>query len=454
MSVSGRSEQPTDARDAVCRALAHQAERFPDLALLRPAVDGLDDRDTALALRIYDQAVRRWLTLECVLNTQLRQPLRTADPRVQGALLTGAAQLLLLDRVPARAAIDTAVAWTRRHVRPKPAGLVNAVLRRVAELRTGGDARRCAGSWDDARDAIPLADGRALRLNEPVLPREASRRLAMATSTPRALLLRWRGHLDAGQIRDLALGSVADPPTIINATFASPPLPAGLSPHSCAGFHVVTERGVPITRVLAGRSDVWVQDPASAAPVALIADLQPGLIVDLCAGRGTKTRQLAATFPAARIIATDIDGARRADLEQLWAGHDRVTVVEPNAIDGLAGSADLVLTDVPCSNTGVLRRRVEARYRATPEQLDRLVAIQRQIVTRACGLLAPGGRILYATCSVEHAENEAMGLWAGEQLGLEVVAHERTMPRGQAGDPPETFSDGSYAVVLASACAA
>ncbi len=208
--------------------MAAQAGRFPALAICEPDTSHLDPRDSALAHTIYDQAIRRWLTLECVLNRFLKHPLRSADPGVQAALLCGAVQMLLLDRVPAHAAIDQSVAWTKRALRPKPAGLVNAVLRRVAELRVGGDERLRAESWDDARDAIPLADGMALRLTEPVLPAERSRRLAIATSTPRALLLQWSTHADETRVRATALGGIASSPTIVNTAWATSPLPPWL----------------------------------------------------------------------------------------------------------------------------------------------------------------------------------------------------------------------------------
>lgn len=444
------SEPPTDARDAACRALADQADRFPALAIREPNTSRLDPRDAALAHTIYDQAIRRWLTLECVLNRFLRHPLRSADPRVQAALLAGAVQILLLDRVPAHAAIDQSVAWTKRALRPKPAGLVNAVLRRVAELRVGGDDRQRAASWSDARDAIPLADGTALRLTEPVLPAEASRRLAIATSTPRALLLCWGARIDEARVRAIALGGIASPPTIVNTTWATRPLPDWLTPHTRNGFHVAQSGGGALKPLLNERADLWVQDPASAVPITLAAAMTPALIVDVCAGRGTKTRQLAATFPGAQIIATDIDDDRRRDLAEVFARSDRVKVVDPAVLaDRVAARADLVVLDVPCSNTGVLRRRVEARYRASASQLERLVATQQQIMTGAMDLLRSQGRILYATCSLEQGENEKMGDWASQNLGLRVVASEMTWPAGLPGEGAERFSDGAFGLLMA-----
>jgi len=264
------------------------------------------------------------------------------------------------------------------------------------------------------------------------------------------LLLQWSAIADEAQVRATTLGGIASAPTIVNTTWATSPLPPWLTPHACSGFQIAHREPGALRHLLQVRSDLWVQDPASAIPISLAADLNPNLVVDLCAGRGTKTRQLAATFPEAQIIATDIDDARRHDLAAVFATHDRVQVVPPAKLSQrVAGQADLVLLDVPCSNTGVLRRRVEARYRASAAQLERLIATQQQIMAGAIAMLSPTGRILYATCSLEHAENEKMGEWAQQHLGLRVVASERTWPAGQPGESSERFSDGSFGLLLA-----
>src|SRR5690606_28607210 len=112
-----------------------------------------------------------------------------------------------------------------------------------------------------------------------------------------------------------------------------------------------------LERLLAARPDIWAQDPASSGAVESAAGLEPGLVVDACAGRGTKTRQLAAMFPAARVIATDTDAQRFAELRRVFEGSERVEVVPPRRLrEVVDGGADLVLLDVPCSNTGVLSR--------------------------------------------------------------------------------------------------
>jgi 16S rRNA (cytosine967-C5)-methyltransferase len=198
--------------------------------------------------------------------------------------------------------------------------------------------------------------------------------------------------------------------------------------------------------------------------VAAAAHLEPEVVLDLCAGQGTKTRQLAATFPGARVVATDVDRARFATLERVFreygagdgagggAGGGRVEVLAPaEVMERYRGKADLVLLDVPCSNTGVLARRAEARYRCGPEQMKRLVDVQRQIVADAIPLLRESarGRILYSTCSVEPEENNLQVAWAAKWHRFRVEKQELLLPAGRPGGPASGYHDGSFFTLMA-----
>ena len=119
----------------------------------------------------------------------------------------------------------------------------------------------------------------------------------------------------------------------------------------------------PLRDVLDRHPDALVQDPTTSGAVRRTMGLSPGTILDYCAGRGTKTRQLAAVHPEARIIATDVDEVRFDALVELAADSPRIDVVEPDEARAMVGQIDLLVLDVPCSNTGVLPRRPEARLR-------------------------------------------------------------------------------------------
>ncbi len=387
------------------------------------------------------------MTLEHVLKGFLRQPFAALEPELRGILLSGGAQLLLLDRVPPHAALNESVELAKRLVRTGAGGLVNAVLRKVAALR--GETGVRPDDWAGSRSLIPLGDGRVRALSIEAFPDDPLQRLAVGTSHPRWLIDRWSTSLGSARAADLALHDLGCPPTILNTAFASGPLPASLVPHSRPGHHVFGGTRAELAELLSARPDIWVQDPASSVAIGSIRDARPSLIVDLCAGQGTKTRQLAASFPGARIIATDVDAARYRTLAAFWHGHQRVRVLPiEDAARESDGRAGVVLLDVPCSNSGVLARRAEAKYRCSSAQLDRLIAIQRQIIDRAVPLLAPGGVILYSTCSIDAEENEAQARWACGRHGLALGGSSSLLPAGLPGDPPALYHDGSFSAVL------
>ncbi len=438
------------ARDAALRRLTAHAKRFPELSLAPFQPEGeskMTPRDAAFAVALVDSSVRRWLTLRFLISRSLRQPFEQLEARVQGALLGGAAQLTLLDKAPAHAALNHSVEWTKRRVRPGAAKLVNAVLRRVSEVVT--DERR--DRWTDQRDELPLENGSALVLADAVLPEDELERLAIATSHPIELLSAWRERMPMREVRALAHHSLARPPVILNTQHAETGLPGGapVTPHDAPGHHVFTGAHDELLTLLGERRDIWVQDPASSLAVGSVLDLRPRLVLDLCAGQGTKTRQLASAFPDAGIIASDIDQARLHRLAEVFKDHPRVSAVGPRKLaDRLDVSADLILLDVPCSNTGVLARRPEARYRYGPQSVESAIEAQRQIFADALRLRAPRGKILYSTCSLEPSENDETAAWAAKWHQMKATRQAQRMPSGTPGGPATGYSDGSFAVVL------
>lgn len=431
------------ARGVVAELLTEQALRWPMLEPAEPVTEGLDARDTGLARALYEASVRRWLTLAWLVQLGLKRPFAELEPAVRAVLILGAAQLALFDRIPAHAAIDESVEWAKRRVRPGAGGLVNAALRRVSEAL----GERTAAAWDGGADSIPLAEG-SRALVGVRLPEDEIERLAAATSMPAGLVRRLAEQHGLDWARRICEQGVAQAPVVLSVMHAERALPEGWTrAHAEAGHAVWTGPSGALGELLAERGDVWAQDASSSGAVLSVRDLRPARIVDLCAGQGTKTRQLSRVFPEAEIVATDVDEGRFRTLREVFAGHGRVSVVRmEELVEREAGRAEMVLADVPCSNTGVMARRVEARYRAGPAALSRLVRIQREILERARGLISPGGVVLYATCSVDREENEAQARWASERFGWSVSRERRTLP-GWDGRA-ETWADGSYSVVL------
>jgi 16S rRNA (cytosine967-C5)-methyltransferase len=190
-----------------------------------------------------------------------------------------------------------------------------------------------------------------------------------------------------------------------------------------------------------------IQD-LSASQAVRILDPQPGWsILDLCSAPGTKTTQLAeATRDSARITATDINPDRldRVQENLVRLGLRSVTIILYAQLEqGQAGSFDAILLDAPCSNTGVLARRAEARVRIRRKAVREIAATQKALLAKAAGLVKPGGRICYSTCSIQHQENQDVREFLTESSQFKLVREELILPSADAFD-----HDGAYVALL------
>jgi 16S rRNA (cytosine967-C5)-methyltransferase len=332
---------------------------------LEDALDRLpaaDARDRAAAHRLAAAVLRRMGTLDAVLEPHLT---RAPPAPVRLVLLIGAAGLLLLD-TPPHAAVGTAVDLARARKLTPFAKMVNAVLRRVAEQ---GPA--LLGQLDSPRLDTPAwlwsawgADARAI---------------AAAHQIVAAL--------------DLSLkpGAVAPPGGVVLPT-GSVRYPAGTRVAELAGF---------------AAGDFWVQDAAAALPAALLA-VRPGeRVADLCAAPGGKTAQLAAA--GGQVVAVERDPSRVARLRENLArlGLSAELVQADAAVWKPAEKFDAVLLDAPCSATGTIRRHPDVPHIKKPGDIPALAATQAALLRAAAGLLKPGGRLIYAVCSLEGEEGPA-----------------------------------------------
>lgn len=420
------------ARLAAAGAAVRLADRFPDLPLIEPEIARLSPADARLCTAIHRHSLQRWLTIEAVLQGALRQPVAKLDPVVRGVLVNAGAQLLFMDRLPDYAVIDGAVALTRKLDRKRATGLVNTTLRKVAGFVAGPEDQ----PWAPAADAVPLAVAGAdapatVRLSRPLLPKPDNllAHLSVAASLPLPLLQRWFKLFGRERATEIALQGLVSPPTYVIEDEA---------PRRWEGSHA------ELIEFLADAPARRVQDPASLASVAAVkaAGVDPNRVLDLCAGRGTKSRQLAAVFPGAQVDAWDPDAARAADLGLAAEAVGNLDMLD--AVPAEGGRYDLVVLDVPCSNTGVLARRPGARYRATARSRDSLVALQREIIAEGLKQLASGGHLLYCTCSIDPEENEDQAQWlVAESGGGEVRAQATLLPLAGPGG-----HDGSYHALI------
>jgi 16S rRNA (cytosine967-C5)-methyltransferase len=300
---------------------------------------------------------------------------------------------------------------------------------------------------------LPLGDGRVWMLTESVFAESPRLRLAQQTSHPESLLSHWISLFGEETMMRLAHHSLVHPPIIVHGIGDAPldhSLDRALAHHDEPGFFILDGDRSNVAAWLRDHPDVIVQDPTSAAAIEATRHLQPSprLIIDACAGMGTKTRQLAALHPYADIIATDVADARLLALQRQFAESRQVKIVDHSHLNEWIGQADLVLLDVPCSNTGVLARRVEARYRFSRETLKSVVDLQRQIIADSLTLLRESGHILYSTCSIDPDENEHQAEWLCQWHPFETIRQHTRLPTGVPGDPPGVHSDGGYHALL------
>ncbi len=354
---------------------------------------GLAPRDRSAGHRIAAAVLRRFGSLDAVLEPFLR---REPPEAVRHALRIGAAELLLLN-TPPHAAVGSAVALV-----PRPfAGLVNAVLRRVAEA---GPA------------ALEVLDAERL-------------------DTPAWLWSSWHAAHGTAAVRAIAAAHRTEAPLDLT------PAPGATPPEGGEALPTGTLRFPAGTRVteLPGFAEgaFWVQDAAAALPARLLGARPGEEVADLCAAPGGKTAQLAAM--GARVVAVERDGKRAARLRgNLSRLRLAAEVVEADATAWDAGGErfDAVLLDAPCTATGTIRRHPDVPFLKQARDVAPLAAAQAELMAAAARLLRPGGRLVFATCSLQAEEGEAH-LATAASLGLspDPVRAEEVPGLGEAVTP-------------------
>ncbi len=433
-----------------------QVARFPDLSFAPRARDGEpgDAQITGLAAAIESATLRHWLTSETLARSLCTRPWLEVQPEARAAMLVGITQLFFMPREPDHAIVDDAVSWTRGRLQQGAGGFVNAVLRKAIALRGERLPVEQSRAWWDHRNMLPCPDGSAVTLTQDVLPPELASRIAVQTSHPQMLVARWASARGINEARRLAAHSLVEMPLTVHdgspsggtkdALGALSAPTAHGTPHSVAGFTVWTGSTSELATALASHPSWIVQDPASARAVEATRGMKPKRILDACAGRGTKAVQLALAHPDAEVWATDPDATRAASLKQRAKALPNLKAVELAELGQLPGHFDLLLLDVPCSNTGVFARRLEARYRFSERSLAEVTQLQRGIAEHHRSLVAKGGSILWSTCSVEPAENSQQAKWLAKMVKGAVTNEDEWLPRGLPGDPDSACTDGSY----------
>ena len=363
--------------------------------LLATQDDTLKPSDRALCHEIVLGVLRWQLWLDKLAEHYSGRDAAQMDAAARQALRIGLYQLRFLDRVPESAAVNESVNLVHAAHHSKAAGFVNAVLRRATRE--------------------PNADP----TQNIIHPME---KISLATSHPRWLIEHWAAQFGVENTKLFAQANNSAPPLVLRLGHTQPGrdvlaelraegslvTPAQLAPDAW-----YLNKVTPLARRLAAEGWLYWQDEASQL-AAHALDTQAGeSILDLCAAPGSKATHIAARQPLAQVTACDVY-PNRLRLVTEAAARQGLTNVKEYLLDATrpvelaAAPFDRVLVDAPCSGTGTLRRNPEIRWRISKANMTELAAQQNVLLHQAARLVKPGGRLVYATCSVEQLENEAV----------------------------------------------
>lgn len=361
--------------------------------------------------------------LDWILEQLAERPVR---PRLRRILRWVLCETLYLQNLPPEVLADVAVSHVRRHGGAIEAGFVNALLRRFLRETAEAWRQRVAG------EAPP-----AVRLGlSPELYTAWAVRFTPERLTELAALLQIPAPLSARR-RGVAPVTPPDCPPFLD------PLPSPeWAPDAC--LYQVSDAAVFFASEAFQRGDFYIQDPSTLLAPALLA-VRPGEhVADLCAAPGGKAILLAEALAGQGMLtcADRSPGRLRTLRENLGACPGVRFLVADSATPPLPAAAfDAVLLDVPCSNTGVIRRRPDVRWRFSRKHRAELVGLQAQILRGAAPLLRPGGRLVYSTCSIEPEEN-------GEQVRAFLRDHPAFTLVTEKLLLPAPGNDGAYAALL------
>ena len=366
------------ALDIITKIL-DQRKAFDEVLERHEAYDSLALRDRAFVRMLCATVLRRLIQLDMAADNYLDAPQSLKPSTLRHILRLGAAQIMFLDHVPPHAAVNTGVMLAEQAGHSRAKGLINAVLRRIAEN---------AAQW--------------ARLENPG-----------RINTPGWLFQHWvhdygaemADHIAAAHMAEAPLDITVKNPDLIerwSETLGATILPTGTLRRNSGGR----------IEDLQGYEDGmwWVQDLAASLPVKLFGrNLRGHRVIDLCAAPGGKTAQLAAS--GAEVVAVDRtpsrlrrleDNLRRLRLKAQCVPADASVWQPPEG----PGSAPFVLLDAPCSATGTIRRHPDIPHIKHPQDVSRLATVQDKLLDNAARITAPGGTLIYCTCALQKDEGE------------------------------------------------
>jgi 16S rRNA (cytosine967-C5)-methyltransferase len=424
---------PTSGRNAALLVLeqVERSDAYASVALDRVLARNasMSSADRALATELTYGVLRHRTRLDRAVRPHTKRGLKRAHPTVRRVLRLATFQLLMLDRIPASAAINEAVAVVKQVVDRRAGGFVNAVLRKVAQQGEPPLPDPIKKPAEYLREAASVPDWMAALILERLGPSEA---VALADS----LVSRPPLTIRANRLKQ-GRESLLDRLTQTHASASG-----DLARYAPDGLHL---RGAADLRrsALYEQGGLEIQDEGAQLVGHLVNPGPKDRVLDACAGRGGKTLHLAA-------LAGGVDGLVAADsgaakLVELKRRAQRAGLQPPECIaadltapcpDLDQRSFDRILLDAPCSGLGVVRRHPEAKWRMDPTNLGPLEELQRRLLDRLAPRVRPGGLLVYAVCTFTRAEGP-------DQVASFLERHTEFAP-----EPPPARGDVAWEEVL------
>ncbi len=401
---------------------------FADVALDRVlGQSDLSPPDRRLLTELVYGSIRRQRTLDAIINHLAKKKAHQPPPDLRAILHLGLYQLCYLNHIPASAAVNTTVDLARQNGLAGLTGFVNGVLRqfiRLVEQETGEQRSKENVSPGFCLDPVGhVSSSRLSFLLSPSL--SPVERLGILHSYPDWIVAVWLDQLGLQETEalcewmnqpphiDLRVNTLQATVESVEAAMRAAGVAVGRVPHLPQALRLL-EPGGAVQQLPGFHQGNWIVQDSSAQLVGYLVDPQPGEVVaDACAAPGGKTMHLAELMgDKGTVWACDRTPARLKKLQQNAARlglHSIQTAVgDSRDMPQLQGMCDRVLVDAPCSGLGTLHRHADARWRQTPESVEELATLQTQLLEQTATWVKPAGILVYATCTLHPAENEAV----------------------------------------------
>lgn len=376
-------------------------------------------QDYAFAMELASGTVRMALALDHIAASFSTHQKINVKPKERALLRMAVYQHCYMDRVPLYAIVNESIALAKKYCHSTFSGFLNALLRKMGE----SEPSLPSGETVDDLSILYSYPGYFVDKLMKAYGPEAAREILSAGNSPSKTMVRVRPGVD-------------------------------ISAEAFKFLNPVTDGGVPVAilsktaslAAIVAMPEVYIQN---ATPVALVAELAqrtklPGNILDLCASPGGKLLAAHDMFPGVPLFANDVSEEKIARLSEnlkKYSVQAELSIGPGEAYVSGGRTFDLIILDVPCSNSGVLNKRPEARWRLSSEAVEQLAAKQRALIDHAAKLLSPGGAIWYLTCSILEDENEARVKEAAATHGLALEYVKTILPNREGWD-------GGFAALL------